>query len=132
MKSGDIAVINDKKAYLVDGNGKVSEKDGLDCRIIKRVIAVGGDTIDIDFEKGIVYVNGDALDEPYISEPTTRDEEAFSYPLTVPEGYCFVMGDNRNISKDSRHSDVGLVSTDEIEGKALLRVYPFGKIGKVK
>ena len=132
VKSGDIAVINDKKAYLVDGNGKVSEKDGLDCRIIKRIIAVGGDTIDIDFEKGIVYVNGDALDEPYISEPTTRDEEAFSYPLTVPDGYCFVMCDNRNISKDSRHSDVGLVSTDEIEGKALLRVYPFGKIGKVK
>ncbi|MGN1480473.1 signal peptidase I [Porcipelethomonas sp.] len=129
---GDIVVINDTKANLIDPDGSVTQKDGLDCKIVKRVIAVGGDTIDFDFDNGIVYVNGKALEESYINEPTTRDEQAFDYPLTIPEGYYFVMGDNRNISKDSRHEDIGLVSEDDIAGKVLLRVYPFENAGSVK
>lgn len=131
-KTGDVVVIDDKNSALLDENNQIVLKDGLGCKIVKRVIAVGGDTIDFDFENGIVNVNGTPLEESYISEPTTRDEFAFEYPLTVPEGYVFVMGDNRNISKDSRHPDVGLVPEDDITGKVILRVYPFSDFGTVK
>ena len=128
---GDVVIIDSKTAALLDENGNITEKSGLGCKITKRIIAVGGDTVDIDFEKGTVTVNGGVLEENYISEPTTRDEGAFEYPLTIPEGYVFVLGDNRNISKDSRHADVGLVPEDEIIGKAVMKVFPFGSFGTI-
>ena len=80
--------------------------DGLDEVIVKRVIAVGGQTVDIDFSTGEVF------------------EGAFDYPITVEEGYYFCMGDNRQGSKDSRHPDVGLISRDDILGKVVLRLFP--------
>jgi len=129
---GDVVVIDNKTAALIDENGNVTEKSGLDCMISKRIIALGGDTVDFDFENGTVTVNGEVLDEGYISEPTTRDEGAFEYPLTIPQGYVFVLGDNRNISKDSRHSDIGLIPQDEISGKVIMKIYPFGSIGGVE
>ncbi len=128
---GDVVIIDNKTAAVFDENGEVTEKIALDCMITKRIIAVGGDKIDFDFEKGIVTVNGEVLDEKYISEPTTRDEGAFEYPLTIPAGYVFVLGDNRNISKDSRHSDIGLVPADEVVGKAIFKVYPFSDFGVI-
>lgn len=129
---GDVVVINNKTAALIDENGNVTEKSGLNCMISKRIIALGGDTVDFDFENGTVTVNGEVLNEGYISEPTTRDEGAFEYPLTIPQGYVFVLGDNRNISKDSRHSDIGLIPQDEISGKVIMKIYPFGSIGGVE
>lgn len=128
-KNGDVVVINGKKSYLLSEDGRIVEKDGLGKSIVKRVIAKGGQTVDFNFETGEVFVDGKVQNEPYIKEITHRDEYAFDYPLEVPEGYVFVLGDNRNLSKDSRHPDVGLVSEDEIIGEAVLRIYPFGKFG---
>ena len=92
--------------------------------VIKRVIATGGQTVDIDFDNGIVYVDGKALDEPYIKDPTYRSFDV-SFPLTVPEGYLFVMGDNRNDSLDSRTTRIGLVDVRYVLGSVKMRVIPF-------
>ena len=92
--------------------------------LVKRVIGKGGDTIDIDFTAGIVYRNGEALDEPYTAEPTYV-EEGTVFPLTVPENGLFLMGDNRNHSGDSRSSLIGCVDTRDILGVAVLRLAPF-------
>lgn len=94
--------------------------------IIKRVIAVGGDTVYIDFERSEVFVNGIKLNEPYISEPTQLSYDV-EFPLTVDEGKIFVMGDNRNISLDSRSSKIGLIDERYVLGKALGRIYPAGE-----
>lgn len=130
-ENGDVVVIDNKGSHLINSDGKIVEGKGLDKSIVKRVIAKGGQTIDIDFESGTVKVDGKTLDEKYISEPTVRNELAFTYPLTVPEGYLFVMGDNRNLSMDSRHPDIGLVPEEDVLGEIILRVYPFGKFGGI-
>ncbi|MCR5523200.1 MAG: signal peptidase I [Clostridia bacterium] len=103
-----------------------SEYTYIESTLVKRVIATEGQTVDIDFEKGIVYVDGKALDEPYIND-VTREPESFRGPLTVPEDYVFVMGDNRNASTDSRDYRVGLIREDYILGKTVFRLMPFGK-----
>lgn len=100
---------------------KSSYKDGEP--IIKRVIATEGQVVDIDFEKGIVYVDGKALDESYVNTPTNL-YEGVSFPLTVKENCVFVMGDNRNDSKDSRSSEIGQIDRRELLGKALFLVVP--------
>lgn len=96
--------------------------------IVKRIIAVGGDTIDIDFEAGIVYINGAPLDEPYVNE-LTYDQEDFVGPVEVPEGSVFVMGDNRNMSSDSRKAAIACVDERFILGKVVFRIWPFNKFG---
>lgn len=91
--------------------------------IVKRVIATEGQTVDIDFELGVVYVDGVALDEPYTNTPTNM-QEGMHFPLEVEKGCVFVMGDNRNSSKDSRNPEIGLIDRREILGKALFLLFP--------
>ena len=91
--------------------------------IVKRVIATEGQLVEIDFENGSVSVDGKLLDEPYINELTFL-EEGTEFPLTVPEGSIFVMGDNRNHSSDSRDSRLGTVDTRYVIGKAAVLAFP--------
>lgn len=111
--------------------------------LVKRVIATAGQTVDIDFTQGIVYVDGVALDEPYINEPTYTQfyQRGVTFPLTVEEGHVFLLGDNRNDSSDSRLALIGQVDTRYILGKVVLIMLPgtdkftgsrdFGRIGGV-
>ncbi len=94
--------------------------------LIKRVIAVGGDILDINFDTGEVTLNGEVIDEPYILEPTKRRGD-FRGPVKIPEGYVFVMGDNRNDSLDSRSNTVGIIDERYILGVANTRIFPFGE-----
>lgn len=110
VKRGDIVVLSVDAPEL---NGP----------IVKRVIATGGQTVDIDFETGTLYVDGKIQVESYIFEPTYLNE-GLSFPLTVPENSLFVMGDNRNHSLDSRSVSIGCVGTDRVLGKALFILIP--------
>ena len=94
--------------------------------LIKRVIAVGGDTLDINFMSGEVKVNGNVIDEPYINAPTQNPGD-FDKPIRIPEGYVFVMGDNRNKSLDSRFDTIGIIDERYILGVASVRLFPFGE-----
>ena len=107
------------------GDIVILRKDGVfdDDPIVKRVIAVEGQTVDIDFTEGIVYVDGEVLEEDYIREPT-YNAEGTEFPLTVPEGSNFVMGDNRNGSSDSRDYRLGTVDTRYVIGKAAFLIFP--------
>ena len=91
--------------------------------IIKRVIATEGQIVDIDFAAGVVYVDGIALQEDYTLTPTNL-AEGIVFPITVDEGCLFVMGDNRNESKDSRNPEIGLVDKREVLGKAIFLMIP--------
>ena len=105
----------------------VIKSHALGKHIIKRVIAMPGDTIDIHQETGDVLINGEVINEPYIKEKLLNAGNAQKYPLVVPENYVFVMGDNRNNSQDSRN--LGLIAFEDIVGRASLRVMPFSQFG---
>ncbi|MCI8827678.1 MAG: signal peptidase I [Ruminiclostridium sp.] len=99
----------------------------IDSPIVKRVIAVGGQTVEIDYSTSTVYVDGVPLDEPYINEAMlmpSSDKERGTY-WEVPQGSVFVMGDNRNASADSRNADLGTVDTRYILGRAVCVLLPF-------
>lgn len=104
----------------------ITQPNKLNEPLIKRVIAVGGDTVDINFADGTVSINGISIDEPYIAEQTHRSFD-IAFPIVVPEGHIFVMGDNRNESLDSRSSIVGFIDQRFVLGKAEFRFYPFGE-----
>ncbi len=97
--------------------------------LVKRVIAAAGDWVDID-EEGNVYVNGELLDEPYITEKAYGNCD-IDLPYQVPDGKCFVMGDHRATSIDSRNTAVGCISDSGVVGKIMFRVWPLEEIGIV-
>lgn len=124
-KQGDIVVLNKTSVLLPDWTEPRA--------IVKRVIATGGQTVDVDYSTGAVYVDGRPLDEPYLHEEMRRPG-APSMQEThweVPEGSIFVMGDNRNYSTDSRDSLLGAIDTDYILGKAILALWPLNRFGAV-
>lgn len=119
-KQGDIVVLNKTTAEFLGNRA-----------IVKRVIATGGQTVDIDYDTGTVYVDGLALEEPYI-----REEMYLPYVTTmqqthwvVPEGSIFVMGDNRNASTDSRDDRLGTIDEDYVLGKVVLGLWPLSRVG---
>lgn len=124
-KQGDIVVLNKTSVILPDWTEPHA--------IVKRVIATGGQTVDIDYGTGTVYVDGRPLDEPYLPE-------AMYFPASpsmsqthweVPEGSIFVMGDNRNHSTDSRDERLGIIDTGYVLGKAVLALWPMERFGAV-
>lgn len=132
-KQGDVVVIDAQHAVTLDESGELVTKKGMDMLIVKRVIAVEGQKVDFDFRQGMVYIDDKLCDEPYISGLTHLDEGAFPemYPVTVPEGYVFVMGDNRRDSQDSRSYRLGFVPVDDIKGKVLMKISPLSEIGLI-
>ena len=120
----DIVVISRNMNNITSGNDQSAP-------IIKRIIATEGQTVNIDFSAGVVYVDGVALDEPYTRTPTNLQND-LRFPVVVPSGCVFVLGDNRNDSTDSRSSMIGeegMIDTRYILGKALYRIFPFDGFG---
>ena len=111
-----------------------SPDSGIAGGIVKRVIATAGQTVDIDFDNWVVTVDGVALDEPYVNfeEGYAMRNDDVEFPITVPEGQIFVMGDNRNHSNDSRGSQIGCVDTRFVFGHVLFRLTPINKFGVIK
>lgn len=99
---------------------------------VKRVIATENQTVAIDYSENAVYVDGEKIDEPYIYEEMLDIGYGSTNYWEVPEGHVFVMGDNRNNSRDSRSDSVSFVSRDAIEGKVVFRFWPLNKMGIVK
>ena len=118
-QQGDIVVLNKTTVTHLGG-----------VAIVKRVIATGGQTVDIDYSTSTVYVDGEPLDEPYLWDPMIDilGSQGLTH-IEVPEGSIFVMGDNRNDSDDSRDVRIGTVDEDYVLGKAFFSIFPFSKIG---
>lgn len=123
IQKGDIVVV---------AQDKVDHPEAVEP-LIKRVIATEGDTVDIDFTAGIVYVNGEALDEPYVKEAIhSVAADPMNFPLVVEKDCIFVLGDNRNNSRDSRAQSVGQINKGYVYGKVFFRYYPVDDLGPIK
>ncbi len=127
LQDGDIVVALNSSGYKT---GDVIAFYYNNNILVKRVIASSGDWVDID-EKGNVYVNDEPLEEPYITEKSLGDCN-ITLPYQVPDERCFVMGDHRATSIDSRNTAVGCVSNDMVIGKILVRVWPLSELGMVE
>ena len=124
LEQNDKVIISNLFYHPKQGDIVVLRKQTLmDEPIVKRIIATEGQTVDIDFDDGVVYVDGKALDEPYVNAPV-HDRENFEGKITVPKGSVFVMGDNRNASTDSRDARLGCVDTRYIMGRVYFYALP--------
>ncbi|MGI5962265.1 MAG: signal peptidase I [Lawsonibacter sp.] len=119
-EQGDIVVINKKSTDFFHNRA-----------LVKRIIATGGQSVDIDYASGLVYVDGVPLDEPYIKEEMFRPGDPLMQQThwEVPEDCVFVLGDNRNGSTDSRHAELGTIHQDYILGKVVFALWPPSKFG---
>lgn len=134
LNNGDVMIVSDLFYNPEKGDIIVLHQPDIEGfiegPIVKRIIATGGDEIDIDFELGEIYVNGELLDEPYINEfELPLNYEGVDFPQTVPQGCVFVMGDNRNASTDSRHPDIGMIDERYIMGRVMAVVWPLQNFG---
>ncbi len=134
----DDYLIVSKKAYKIFGDCERGDvivfqsnipygDKGMNKLLVKRIIAIGGDTVSIN--GGKVYVNGEAIEEPYLKDGYTNGEVP---QTTVPQGYLYCMGDNRLVSRDSRDPSVGMISETAVKGKVVLRLFPLEKFGKIE
>ena len=133
LSNGEHLIISD--FFYTPDNGDIvvfqPENSENTTPLIKRVIATAGQTVEI--HNAVVYVNGVAIDEPYVFLDGEIDPNYLNYPETVvPEGYVFVLGDHRNNSKDSRYDEVGLVDVRSILGRVLFRLTPLSKFGAIE
>lgn len=123
----DWLITMEQKEYVYGDIVVITEPNYFNEPLIKRVIATGGQIVDIDYGSSTVYVDGVALEEPYINESfILQNSDDITFPYTVPEGHLFCMGDNRNHSTDSRSTLIGAVDERYILGRAMLRILPFG------
>ena len=143
LQHGDRLLVLNSKLCGGDEPGDIvvlRKESFLPTPIVKRVVAVEGQVVDIDFSSGTVFVDGQRLHEDYINEQTFKNDGT-AFPLTVPEGSVFVMGDNRNHSNDSRDVRLGTVDTRYIIGRAVFLAFPgpdagtgerdYGRIGGI-
>jgi len=135
-----VPTLHDKDMLLVQSIGYapkqgdivvLTKESFMDEPIVKRIIALGGQTVEIDYDAGTVTVDGQALDEPYIKEAMRPTVYESMTSLVVPEGSVFVMGDNRNGSSDSRSYDLGPVDERYIIGRVLCVLFPVSNFGLV-
>lgn len=130
LEEGDYLIINrmsykfkePERGDIIVFKSDLQQEDGSSKDLVKRVIGVSGDTVKIKNSK--VYVNGEELVEPYINDEVTKGD----IDTVVPENSVFVLGDNREISLDSRYDSVGFIDDSDILGKVFIRLYPFNRI----
>ena len=118
-------IVDDTVKFINNIKSKVDNTD-VDKRMVKRIIGIPGDEINI--KGGYVYINGEKLTEPYAKDQTSSG--IVNFPIEVPNNKLFVLGDNRPVSSDSR--EFGLIDYNQVEGKAVFRVFPFNEIGAIK
>ena len=133
LHDGDKMLVSDLFYKPKPGDVVVFRSDTYDSEkaLVKRVVATGGQKINIDFINGVVYVDDQPIVEDYVAEPTYNKLD-FVGPQTVPEGSIFVMGDNRNMSNDSRDKRIGMLDERLILGRAIMIVHPVDRLGFIK